>query len=195
MELKSEMFAGCFHFVFASVHLLDYICFEGDVLLTFKMASMKLCIQICFVGIFILFDLFTAKSQSLDLSDFKWILGKWERTDTKSAIHSFEEWKQISEALYIGKGWTMEGGDTVFVENLRIIANQNKYYYEAVVAHNSGPVRFEITTWDDSSFESINPKHDFPTNINYQFDGIENLKAIISNPQREIRFEFRKLQK
>ncbi|MBK8506626.1 MAG: hypothetical protein IPL46_33190 [Saprospiraceae bacterium] len=156
---------------------------------------MNLWIQMCFVAVFMFLNFFTVKAQSLDLMGFEWILGKWERTDTKIGQQAFEEWTRLSDSLFSGKGWIMEARDTVFIEDLRIFASGNRYFYEAVVAHNRSPVRFEIVKWDHLSFESINPKHDFPTNIDYEYDEADNLKARISNSKREVQFLFRKLRK
>lgn len=133
-----------------------------------------------------------ANTQPMVLNEFEWIIGKWERTDIKAGQRAFEEWVPVSDVLYTGKGWTMEGQDTLFAENLRLFVYENKYFYEAEVAHNSSAVRFEIVAWSDTSFESVNPAHDFPTNIDYTYDASGKLIATISDQEKEIHFQFHK---
>lgn len=156
---------------------------------------MKIWIQTClvFMGIFIGLNVVPVEAQSFDQLEFEWLIGKWERTDTKTGQQAFEEWVSVSDVLYTGKGWTMEGKDTIFEEHLRIYVSENKFFYEAEVAHNPGPVRFEIVEWDDSKFESVNLKHDFPTNIDYEHDKAGKLIVTISDQKKEMHFQFRKL--
>ena len=157
---------------------------------------MKIWIQTCLMllELFVSSNKVLIKAQSTDLTAFEWLIGKWERTDTRVEHQSFEAWIRVSDSLYTGTGWTMNGKDSIFVEGLRLFTSEKSYFYEATVTNNSGPVRFEMIRWDDSGFESVNPEHDFPKKIRYHFDQIGNLKVTISDQKKEIHFQFRKLE-
>jgi len=51
---------------------------------------------------------------------FDWILGKWERTNEKPDKQTFESWQKINDKQYNGLGYTMQGKDTIWKENIRL---------------------------------------------------------------------------
>ena len=122
------------------------------------------------------------------LKTFKWLEGTWERQNTKLGSTAFEIWEMTVEGLK-GKGLTMRGTDTVFIEKLSFATRDNKLFYVAEVKHNAEPTYFEITSWSKSGFVCENPTHDFPKKIVYALDG-STLTATISGNGKEIPFTF-----
>lgn len=122
---------------------------------------------------------------------FEWLIGTWENTRVKPGETAHEVWTKSADGYLSGMGVTIQDGDTVFVERLRIIEQHGSFYYVAIVSHNPAPVMFKITETGPASFVSENPDHDFPKKIAYSYDG-QVLTATISAGEKKIPFRFRK---
>lgn len=132
-------------------------------------------------------------SQPVEETD-KWHLfenlaGGWIREQGDSLLFT-EEWRYGEEDMY-GIGITLENGDTIFREEMRILEIEGKYFYQATVPHNPGLVQFEVTILSDSGFTVENPKHDFPKKIKYQWNE-DSLWVTISDDERSVEFNFKK---
>lgn len=118
-----------------------------------------------------------------------WLQYRWILTNGKPGQSGVEQWMKISAVELRGIGATLAGGDTVFVEKLKILVEGNSIYYVADVRENQSPVRFRLTEISDSGFVFENPRHDFPKRIAYQLrDG--KLKATISGNGKAIDYLF-----
>jgi hypothetical protein len=62
-----------------------------------------------------------AQDQGNSLRELDWILGTWTRQNSKPGQVQHETWWKISEQHYQGIGMVTAGSDTVFVEKLEII--------------------------------------------------------------------------
>ncbi len=125
------------------------------------------------------------------LSQFSWLEGSWKRTDAKPGYEAFETWWKVSNKEYHGIGVTLKAGDTVFVEQLKLIQKQDELFYVATVSPQAGPVYFKIVASKEDGFTASNPNHDFPKEINYNLN--ENrIKATISGDGKSIDFHFKK---
>lgn len=124
--------------------------------------------------------------------NFKWLIGSWKNENPRPDTMSKEIWSKQSDGSLIGLGITMKGKDTVFVERLRIIVKNDKFYFVAEVSQNKEPTFFEITQQDDAGFTAENPAHDFPKKIVYRKEG-DLLIATTSGDGKEIPFLFRKM--
>ncbi|MEJ0031063.1 MAG: DUF6265 family protein [Bacteroidota bacterium] len=136
--------------------------------------------------ILMLFVVTTGYAQ--DLAKVEWLNGTWNRTNAKPGRSGSEMWTKNNNEL-IGRGVTMKGVDTAFVEKLKIVAKDGKLFYVADVPENKTTVWFEFTSLTDKGFVCENPKHDFPKKISYSLDG-DNLKAVISGDGKEIDYLF-----
>jgi ketosteroid isomerase-like protein len=126
------------------------------------------------------------------LEKLGWLVGKWQRLDTKPNQTASEIWTKESSRKFSGTGLTLQGKDTVFVETLRLTFNNDKLYYIAEVSHNKEPIYFEVTQITDRGFVCENPQHDFPKKIDYELD--ENrLTVVISGDGKSISFRFVKI--
>lgn len=146
---------------------------------------------------YILFLLFTTiaapmlKAQApTELSELQWLVGKWDRTDTKGKQTAYEKW-EMTENQLVGEGVTMKKGKPIFVEQLTVISQGGKLFYVAEVGHNEEPTYFEITELSAQGFVCENYKHDFPKKIEYVLNDDE-LTVTISAGEKALLFAFKK---
>ena len=134
----------------------------------------------------------TQTSAQQQFDGLSWVLGQWQRTNERQGAQTYETWEKESDSVYRGLGVTIKGGDTTFVEKLRIELKDNKLYYVAEPQQNTKPTYFEMTTIEPDGFVSENPEHDFPKMIQYIMkEG--TLTAIISDGgDKKIGFVFKK---
>jgi len=123
------------------------------------------------------------------LSDLAWLTGTWQRTNVKPGRTAVEVWKKATAGEMIGKGASLQGADTVFVEKLKIILKDGTLYYVADVPENKEPVLFKFTELTSTSFVCENPTHDFPKKIAYKLEG-NKLTATISAGEKKMDFLF-----
>lgn len=134
----------------------------------------------------------SAQSTSVNpIAQLNWLEGRWERVMNNPDQTAFEEW-EVKNGMLVGKGVTLQGTDTVFVENLSILLKEDKLYYVADVDSNIEPTYFRITSYSKNGFISENPEHDFPKQIEYQLTEEGELTATISGDGQSIPFLFRK---
>ena len=125
------------------------------------------------------------------IDQLKWLEGTWTRTNSKAGQSGFEMWKRMSSTELSGRGVTMHGSDTAFVEKLGIIVRDGDLFYVADVPENKQPVYFRLTEIKQNSFTCENPEHDFPKKIAYSLKG-NKLHAIISGDGESMEFFFEK---
>ncbi len=121
-------------------------------------------------------------------SDFDFLLGDWERTNSKEGQLTMEHWKIISATEYRGHGYTLEKRDTTFQEHMLLIKKNGIWNLE-VSGPNADPVIFEITSSATNKLTAENPIHDFPKKITYSYFD-DTLSAKVSNEDMEIPFIF-----
>jgi len=133
----------------------------------------------------------TKEKQEAYSSDFDFLIGDWERTNTKPGVVTMEHWTITSPTEYLGHGYTLEKKDTTFQERMRLARNGNSWVLE-VSGPNEEAVAFEVTRFGPNYLTAQNPNHDFPKKIAYShFD--DTLSAKVSNDDTEISFIFWKL--
>jgi hypothetical protein len=125
-----------------------------------------------------------------DIQKLSWLEGTWERINSKPGRSGVEEWRQSGDMLS-GRGISLKGLDTVFVEKLRIVLREDKIYYVADVPENKKLVYFGITQLNDGGFTCENPDHDFPKKISYKLEG-NRLTAVVSGDGKSIVYLFQK---
>lgn len=131
-------------------------------------------------------------AQGQSASDFKkltWLEGSWIRTNAKPGRSGVEWWKMSGANEMTGRGISLKGVDTTFVEKLRITIHDNVICYVADVPENKAPVYFRFTSLTGNSFVCENPAHDFPKKISYSLDG-RKLTAVVSGDGKEIVYLF-----
>lgn len=129
------------------------------------------------------------KKTTDDFSKLEWIGDTWTRINCKAGQSGIESWQKISPYEFQGRGVTLKGADTLFIEKLKIEIRENSIYYVSDVPENSKPISFKLTEITESGFVCENPQHDFPKKILYQLDG-KSLKATISGDGKSIDYFF-----
>jgi len=121
--------------------------------------------------------------QSENEFDFSLLLGRWASADTSSA--QIEEWERISDSLFVGRGYILEGGDTTFFETLEIRKENNRWTYFAKVKQLNGEevIPFGLYKQSHQRVEFINNSHDFPKKIGYELISDTELQAYIEGPR------------
>lgn len=125
-------------------------------------------------------------------SEFDFLLGDWERTNTKDGVIAKEHWQIVSNTQYKGHGYSIEKKDTTFQERMHLYKKDSIWTLE-ISGPNEDAVPFTITNSTNNSLRAQNPKHDFPTKIEYfYFDN--TLTAQVSNEEVSIPFIFWRLE-
>ena len=133
----------------------------------------------------------TPKQAREDFKKLAWLEGTWQRTNSHAGQTGTERWFKSSPFELEGYGVTLTGKDTLFLEKLRIIINEDRLYYVADVPENQQPVFFKLTEITKGGFVFENPNHDFPQKIVYQEEnGI--LKATVSGNNKSVDFLFKR---
>ena len=133
----------------------------------------------------------TVNAQSITSAQFKkleWLLGKWERKNAKPGQSGFEQWQKVSPTKLIGKGLTLKGKDTVFVEELEISIQGKNIFYNVKLSGEK-PVAFKLVHIDSQEFVFENPAHDFLKKIAYRRKG-KNAIAVVSGGDQRLVYEF-----
>lgn len=127
----------------------------------------------------------------LKFKQLHWLIGTWERVGLEGQKRGFEQWEMESDSVYKGIGLMLSGSDTVFVEKLKIVIEDDQLFYVADVPENPEPVFFELMKVGNNYFISRNPEHDFPRVITYRLENGE-LRATVSNDIKKIEYRFKK---
>ena len=114
------------------------------------------------------------------LSGLSWMLGIWKMPTPDGNI--FEEWIQISDSLFDGRSYLIpKNGDTVFLENIRLLSsNDTLYYLPKVTNQNEGKeIVFTEKSFRQNEVIFENPEHDFPQRIIYNRTSDSTIRAAI----------------
>lgn len=141
------------------------------------------------------FTSFLKKPQQQELKKLEWLIGKWERINTKPETAAYEYWEKTPDNSLIGIGFSMKGADTTFVEKLRIEEKKGTLYYVADVSENTVPTYFKFTSLAEYSFVSENPEHDFPKMISYELKEDILTATISDGGNKKMQFLFKRKDK
>ena len=96
--------------------------------------------------------------------NFTWLEGKWIQTNGEANFH--EEWIIINDSLFEGRGYVVEGVDTLFSEKLKIKNDRERLFYCVEMA--TGRVaEFKLISEAPDKLIFELPKNDFPSKIIY----------------------------
>lgn len=129
------------------------------------------------------------ESNKQKFKKLEWLTGTWNRTNAEAGQSGYETWAKVSDLKLSGKGVTLKGKKTIFVENLEFIVMGTDIFYKVVVTGEKKPVYFKLTALSNDGFTCENPKHDFPKKITYTHNG-NKAKAVISGNGQSIDYLF-----
>lgn len=118
--------------------------------------------------------------QKNDLKKVVWLIGTWENKTSKGIL--YETWTKISDKEFLEKSYLLRGKDTVILETVRLVQEQNTLFYIPTVKNQNDnlPVRFALKTISDRQIVFENAQHDFPQVISYTKIHADALVAEIS---------------
>ena len=124
-------------------------------------------------------------SQSPDVS---WLVGKWKRSNDRAGRSTFESWQKGANGEYLGLGYTLQNGDTVFKEQMKLSRIEENWNL-VVSGVNESPTYFVFTNHQAERFVCENETNEFPKKIDYRLEE-GKLVANISGGGNEISFIF-----
>jgi hypothetical protein len=120
------------------------------------------------------------------------LAGLWK---SEGNILLFEEWVIQPDSSLLGRGFSVNGNDTIIFEKIRLAQNNGLLTYFANVSEqNQGKeIAFVLVENAINKWVFENPNHDYPNRIIYTFTSdstftsrIENMRG---NKQKEFRFK------
>lgn len=128
-----------------------------------------------------------------ELETFEWLLGNWKRLNEEKGKETFENWKRISEFEYAGIGFTMQNGDTIKQEKIKLNKVNNHWNLTVKTPNETQWTTFTGVNHSKNDFTCENNEIDFPSKIKYWKNG-DNFNASVSGGDMIISFEFEKLK-
>ncbi len=125
--------------------------------------------------------------------NFDWLLGKWKRLNEEMDKETFENWHKISLTEYSGIGFTMQNGDTIKQERIRIIKQNETWNLVVKIPDEPESIVFPITELKIDNFTCTNDSLDFPKKIKYWKEG-SNINALVAGDSLRIDFEFERME-
>ena len=131
--------------------------------------------------------------QKLESQNFDWLLGKWKRNNEEKGKETFEKWDKINDSEYHGIGFTMQNGDTISQEKIKLIKTNDKWNLVVKTPEEKESTLFSMSEMGNNKFVCTNDSIEFPNRIEYWKNG-EKMNALISGDSLKISFEFEKIK-
>jgi hypothetical protein len=134
-----------------------------------------------------------AKAEKPTIRTFSWLKGGWSNNTTLGL--SYEKWEETDKKTLVAKGFLIQNGDTLYVEQMEIKEIRNRVYYIASFEQGKATTKFELVSYINGIAIFENPKSDFPSQIILQKDGngylisFENSDKAKKNQQLQYRNE------
>ncbi len=108
------------------------------------------------------------------------IAGLWQ---TEGNMLYYEHWAPRNDSVLEGRGFSLNGSDTLFSEKLKIETSKGAMTYFAQVSdQNKGAaIPFPLVKQTKNSWIFENPQHDYPNRIIYTLLNDSTLDARIEN--------------
>lgn len=144
----------------------------------------------------IIFSCKNAEPSTIDeqIANFDWLTGDWKRLNEKDDRETFETWSKTSNSEYNGMSYTLQNRDTIWKEYIKLFESGNEWNFEVTGTGEAASTIFKVTNLEKEKFTSENHENDFPKLIHYFKNGL-NLKAVISDGDIEIPFEFERIKR
>ncbi len=123
--------------------------------------------------------------------NFDWLTGKWKRLNEEAGMETFENWDKISATEYSGIGFTMQDGDTINQESMKIVQQDGQWNLLVKTPDEATFISFSLAELKKDTFTFTHDTLDFPNKINYWKNG-ENINALVAGEGMQIDFEFEK---
>ncbi len=118
-----------------------------------------------------------------------WLVGQWKRANEKEGKTTFENWEKKNDKEFAGFAYTLQKGDTVWQEKMRLVQVVQNWDLEVSGEGEKSPTIFKMTSLIARRFVCENPAIEFPKRIEYFFED-DKLKAKVSGGEMVLDFEF-----
>jgi hypothetical protein len=124
--------------------------------------------------------------------DMKAIEGKW--VSSGSTLFK-ENWQVVSDTLMRGIGFSINGKDTVFKEDLKLVRKADTVWMAVQTDPEEGFVFFKMVEAGRGKWTFKNPENEYPAIIRYHLKKDTVLEAGIANIRgnKEVIFKFKKM--
>lgn len=117
--------------------------------------------------------------------------GKWMASQN---ILFNEQWEIESDTLFEGLGYSLQGADTAFAEELKIFYNEGEVFYAVKVGNSDTFINFKLEKAKRNSWVFENGEHDYPNIISYKINGDELVATTTnSNGNKKIEFKMKRI--
>lgn len=125
--------------------------------------------------------LITFRKQETGFEKLYILEGIWKTETSRGAI--YEEWKKESATSMKGKSFKLKESDTIVLENLSLVQEENDVFYIPVTINqnNQQPVKFKMASSANNKFVFGNPAHDYPKRIVYEIVNADSVHAFIDD--------------
>ena len=125
--------------------------------------------------------------------DLKALEGKWISTGTTLFN---ENWQVVSDTLMRGIGFSINGKDTVFKEDMKFVRTGDTVWCGVQTDPAEGFVFFRLEETGRRKWTFKNPENEYPAIIHYRLKNDTVLEAGIANIRgnKEVIFKFKKIQ-
>jgi len=114
------------------------------------------------------------------IAQANWLVGTW--FSESGERRNYETWNIYNDSIYVGRSFSIQRGDTVSSESIKLVQQGEEINYIPTVQgqNNDMPVMFELVSSDSNKLIFENPTHDFPQIIIYRSVPPDSLIAEIS---------------
>lgn len=126
------------------------------------------------------------------MASFDTWMGTWTENQADGVFK--ESWTKKSDTLFLGSSSMVNGKDTLFQEDIRLVLRGKEIFYIPTVPgqNNDQPVAFKLITSSDKTWTFENKTHDFPSQIIYELKDTNLMTATIQGKEnnRSKKFSF-----
>lgn len=129
------------------------------------------------------------------MTSLGWIVGTWKSTNYQE--NQGEIWKASADG-YLGRAWSVQAGDTIWSESMRILDKGDSLVLEVIhpQATSGEPVYFKELYTSSQKFTFEKRDYDWPHFISYWVED-DLMKAHVGSYEQhggDLYFEWRKVQ-
>lgn len=121
----------------------------------------------------------TSNGRVITFSDFDWIEGTWE--SEAGAPSSYEEWEKQGNR-FIGKGYVVNGKDTLFAEKMEIEEQADRFYFKINLEADQRPAMYQLTKQVGNRLIFTNEYARFPKQVIFELQSPDEFSIQLSNP-------------
>jgi len=136
--------------------------------------------------------LFTGCKEDNPMESFDSWIGTWTENQADGVFK--EVWTKDSDTLFLGTSSMVNGKDTLFREDIRLVLRGKDIFYIPTVPgqNEDKPVEFKLIASIDKSWTFENKAHDYPSQIIYTLNHPNSITATIQGTEnnRSKKFSF-----